>query len=225
VPRYPDLFFDAETPAGRFNPRPAVAIGTGEYPEGDAGLAERVARESVGDWLLEEQPELGRAEPHDGSSGRGAEGWVAVVQWLGEAIADNTVDIAVGYALAKTVGRLNEWRKGREAEGKFGGVEVSRGAAALLAAADVAQAFGEEGPLEVEAVEEPSSMAGHEVSELSYVGLEPWIVLLRNMQQQVRYIVVVLPDGTVGGRLQVPFLPFEAMFLQPSTFQEKPERQ
>jgi hypothetical protein len=35
----------------------------------------------------------------------------------------------------------------------------------------------------------------------------------------------VLPDGTVGGRLQVPFLPFEAMFLQPSTFQEKPERQ
>jgi hypothetical protein len=228
VPEYPDVMFemgfDPETPAGRFNPRPAVAISTGEYGEGDDALAEEVVRGSVGDWLLEDEPSLGRAEARSGSAGRGAEGWTAVVQWLGEAIANNVVDIAVGYALAKTLGRLRRRKDEREAEGQHLGIEVSRGAAAVLAAASVAEEFGERGPLEVEAVEEPSSIAGHEITELSYVGLEPWIVLLRNTKAEVRYVTVVLPDGAIGGNLRVPFLPFEAMFLRPSRFQDQPRR-
>jgi hypothetical protein len=67
---------------------------------------------------------------------------------------------------------------------------------------------------------EPSSIAGHDITETSYVGLEPWIVLIRNTERELRYVVVVMPDGTVSGRLQISMLPYEAMFLRPS---ESPE--
>lgn len=223
MPEYPkellSLGVDPNSFAGgRFTTDAAVAIATGEYGEGDDALAEKVIRDSVGTWLLEEEPGLGRAKAVGGSAGRGASGWVAVAHWLADAIANNVVDIAVGAALAKTLGRLREWRKQREAEGKHGAIEVSRGAAALVAAADVAEEFDEQGPLEVEAVEEPSSIAGRPVSELSYVGVEPWIVLLRNVEREVRYVVVVNPDGTIAGRLRLPFLDFEGMFRAESTF-------
>ena len=36
------------------------------------------------------------------------------------------------------------------------------------------------------------------------------------MKAEVRYVVVVMPDGAIGGQLRVPFLDFEAMFLHPS---------
>lgn len=42
-----------------------------------------------------------------------------------------------------------------------------------------------------------------------------WIVLLRNDGAEVRYLVVVLPSGTISGALRVPFLPFESLFLRP----------
>jgi hypothetical protein len=226
VPRYPDLFDsgDTEGPTSRFNPRLAIGISTGEFGDGEGGVtAEAVVRDAVGDWLLdEEQPELGRAEAFDGSAGRGASAWIPVVQWVGDLITNGIVDFAIVTALGDVLRRLRERKRTREAEGGFMAVEVSRGVAAGLAAADVAENFVEAGPLEVEAVEEPSSIAGHDVTELSYTGLEPWIVLLRNMDAEVRYIVVVLPDGTIAGRLQVPFLPFEAGYLRPSRFTDEP---
>jgi hypothetical protein len=225
MPEYPEELLNLGVEpdsfaGGRFTTDAAVAIATGEYGEGDDALAEKVIRESVGEWLLEDEPRLGRPQAVGGSAGRGAAGWAAVAHWLADAIANNVVDIAVGAALAKTLGRLREWRKQREGEGKHGGIEISRGAAALVAAADVASEFGERGPLEVEAVEEPSSVAGRPVSELSYVGVEPWIVFLRNVEQEVRYIVVVNPDGVVAGRLRLPFLEFEGMFRAESTFKD-----
>jgi hypothetical protein len=218
MPRYHDALHgvDPELGGSRFTTRPAIAIAVGEYPDG--GDAEEIVRSDVGDWILAEQPELGAAAAVDGSQGRGASAWIPVVQWLGEAIANNVVDISVGYALAKTVSRLKDWANTRNTEGKPGRFNVSRGAAAALAAADVAEQFGEEGPLEVEAVEEPSNIAGQPATEFSYVGLEPWIVLLRNMIEQVRYVIVVLPDGSIAGRLRVPFLEFEAGYLPLSEF-------
>lgn len=225
MPQYPDeiLSFGLDPNSfagGRFTTDAAIAIGTREYGEGDDALAENVIYDSVGAWLLEEGPALGRSEAVGGSAGRGAAGWVAVAHWLADVIANNVVDIAAGAALAKILGRLREWRKQRESEGKHGGIEISRGTAALIAAADVAEEFGEQGPLEVEAVEEPSSVAGRPVSELSYVGVEPWIVLLRNVEHEVRYLVVVNPDGVIAGRLRCPFLAFEAMFRAESGFRE-----
>src|SRR5256885_8694671 len=70
----------------------------------------------------------------------------------------------------------------------------------------------------------PICIAGYEVTELSYVGVEPWLVLLRNMEHEVRYAVVVFPDGSIGGRLRVPFLPFERGFVRPAMFQQGPGR-
>jgi hypothetical protein len=223
MPDYPKAmtdmdFLDPESGSGRFAARPAIAIGTGEHDETTS--ADKVIRDEVGEWILEEAPELGTAEPIGGSIGRGAEGWIAVVQWVGDALANNVFDIAVGYALARVMARLRKWKASREAEGKHGNFYVSRGAAAALAGAAVAEEFDEAGPLEVEAVEEPSSIAGWTVSELSYVGLEPWIVLLRNMNAEVRYVVVVLPDGSIAGQLRIPFLEFEAMFLRESRFEQ-----
>jgi hypothetical protein len=216
VPRYPEeirrLGIDPEYAGGRFNMLPAIALGTGEGGD-DHPRAEDVIREVVGEWILEEHPQLGRGEGRDGSMGRGAEGWVAVVQWIGE--ADGVVDLVVAAALAKVLHRLREWRSEREAKNEPASIEISRGTAALVAAAHTAEAFREKGSLLVEAVEEPSSIAGWEVMELSYVGLEPWIVLLRNDNEDVRYVVVVMPDGTISGALRVPFLPFESMFLRP----------
>jgi len=220
VPRRPEWLpsgVDLESPVGRFNVRPAVAVGTGEGGD-DHPRAEEVVREKVGDWLLEDQPELGRAEARDGSMGRGAEGWVVVVQWLGEAISDGVVDVVVAAAFLRVLQRLKEWRGQRGANNLHASIEVSRGGAALVAATHVGEEFVESGTLVVEAVEEPSSIAGHEPTELSYVGVEPWVVLLRNDQDGVRYVVVVAPDGTISGALRIPFLPFEDIFMRPGQF-------
>ena len=47
MPRYPnailDMGVDPLTPAGRFNPRPAVAISTGEYGDGEVETWQLVA--------------------------------------------------------------------------------------------------------------------------------------------------------------------------------------
>ena len=214
---------ELEDSSGRFNTRPAVAIPFSEavWNRGDSPSAEEMLHQGGLDWLLEEEGELGPAEPVDGSAGRGAAGWVAVVQWMGDAIAQGTVDLALAYGFARIVQRLRN-REVEQPEGR--GFEVSRGGAAVLAGAHVAEAFGEQGPLEIEAAEEPSTIAGYEITELSYVGVEPWIVLLRNREARVRYVVVVMPDGTVEGALQVPFLEFEEGFMQPSRFLGEPER-
>jgi hypothetical protein len=137
---------------------------------------------------------------------------------VGDAISNGVVDVTVGYALGRVLDRLRGWRKEREEQGAPGGFEVSRGAAAMLAGGHVGEEFGEKGPLEIEAVEEPSNIAGYEPTEISYVGVEPWIVLLRNREAKVRYVAVVLPDGTVAGALRIPFLPFEEGFLGPTRF-------
>jgi hypothetical protein len=93
---------------------------------------------------------------------------------------------------------------------------VSRGGAAYLAVAEVAERFGEKGPLEVEAVEEPSSIAGSEISELSYVGLEPWVVLLLNRKDHKRYFVVIQSrGGDVLGSIETEMDEYEEMFLPP----------
>src|SRR5688500_12011368 len=111
MPDFPEFFDLKKFVAGRFTTRPAIAIGTAEHEGGEHGkTADAVVREWVGEWVFEESPELGTPEAVDGSVGRGASGWFAVVEWLGNSIADNVVDVAVGYALAKTLGRLREWK-------------------------------------------------------------------------------------------------------------------
>lgn len=78
------------------------------------------------------------------------------------------------------------------------------------------------GPLKVEAVEEPSWIADQAITELSYGGVEPWVVFLRNPAAEIRYLVFVNPDGEIAGHLRLPFPPFEGMFSKPSSFASSP---
>jgi hypothetical protein len=219
MPRLPEHVLqagvDPEDPRGRFNPRPAVGLSTGEYGDGDAWMtAETLVREVVGDWLLDEDFGLGPGRAIDGSGGRGGEAWIPVVTWETPAVIGKVVGIEHGVAMGKIVERLAGWRVHREADGEPAGYELSRGAAGLVATGYVSHHHQDSGPLGVEAVEEPASVAGHEATEISYVGVEPWIVLLRNDDSEVRYVVVVSPQGYVAGDVKAPFLPFEGMFLR-----------
>jgi hypothetical protein len=211
LPELPEWDWDLDDPGSRFTRAPAIAIGMkeGDWPpaEWDHAAIDAI-RDKIGDWILEEQPELGRPEPVPGSRGRGAAGLAAVIEWVALNAAGGVIPVAAGMAFRQVVRRANEAVRGRRP-----GVEISRGGAAYVAVAEVAERFREEEGLEVEAVEEPSSIAGREVSELSYVGIEPWVVLLRNQKAKRRYVVVVAPDGENLGALQTPMGDFEEMFL------------
>jgi hypothetical protein len=211
---------DLDGPRGRFNRRLAVGVafaageGDDDHP---AAEAEAVLRKNVGDWLLEDLPGLGKGRAISGSAGRGAEGWMPVVEWTAKAIADNIIDLAIASAFMTIIARLR--RPGR---GKAGPPTIyfSRGAAAAAAADHVSRTYGDAGPLEVEAVQEPTAIGGRAPPEISYHGIEPWVVLLRNQEKAVRYIVVVAPDGNVMGALQVEMLEWERLYLPPGGFMD-----
>jgi hypothetical protein len=205
---------DPETPAGRFNRRVAVVVLAGEPDPTVYESREAVVQEQVGDWVLQEDGSLGQPRTVDGSIGRGAEGWAPVVEWGVNAIGEGIIDLIIAAGAAELVRRLR--RRGRDDADEQ--VEaplfyISRGTAAAVAADHVANTYDEAGPLEVEAVEEPSGIAGIPVSEVSYVGIEPWVVLLRNVEQERRYYVVVAPDGQIMGDIRTPFLEWEEAYL------------
>jgi hypothetical protein len=214
--------FDPENSGGRFNRRLAVAVLVPEYDWESYGSGPEATGRAVearaGAWLLEEEPHLGKPRAVDGSVGRGAEGWIPVVEWAADAVGQGIVDLTLMATAAAILKRLR--RRGKDASGdeaaKPVGFYISRGMAAAVAADDVANSFGDLGPLEVEAVEEPSGIMGVPVSETSYVGTEPWVVLLRNAEAERRYYVVVAPDGEIMGRIETPLLEWETMFLRPS---------
>jgi hypothetical protein len=209
--------FDPEHSAGRFNPHLAVAILAPEPDPSVYNSREDVVVQQAGDWVLGEDEALGKPRAVDGSIGRGAEGWAPVVEWGVNAIGQGIIDLVLAASAVRILRRLRRRSVDR------GGDEpsdpprfyISRGMAAAVAADHVASTLGDPGPLEVEGVEEPSSIAGAPAIETSYVGFEPWVVLLRNVQAERRYYVVVAPDGEVMGDITTPLLEFEAMFLRP----------
>jgi hypothetical protein len=87
-------------------------------------------------------------------------------------------------------------------------VVVSRGAAVLIAIDYLVKA---EQPVDLvlDAVEEPSAIAGRDSPESNYVDIEPWVVLLVDPERQVRYVVVVSPSGEVRGHMKTSMERFE----------------
>ena len=83
----------------------------------------------------------------------------------------------------------------------------------LLAVDEVVDRHGPSA-LSIEAVEEPSAIAGIPTHELNYVGVEPWIVFLIDFESKIRYIIAVRPNGEVRGCLEVPLEDFEDMYSQ-----------
>jgi hypothetical protein len=228
VPDYSDLIrflgedFDPEASAGRFNRRLAVAVLVPEYDWPPYGSHEdaigEAVRQRAGAWLLEEDQTLGRPKAVNGSIGRGAEGWIPIVEWGASAIGEGAIDLLIAAAAAEIIRRLRRRPEGqREEASKAPAFFISRGMAAAVAADAVAREFGSDGALEVEAVEEPSSIAGIPISEISYVGFEPWIVLLRHIGRRSRYVVVVEPAGGISGLIESPLSEWEVLFFHPGT--------
>jgi hypothetical protein len=216
VPELPEvgLDWDVDDPGSRFARTPAIALAVPEQEWGIEGEAleegaEQTFRNHLGDWALEEQDVLGQPEAVPGSAGRGAAGLAAVLEFVGMHAAGGAISAAAGIAFKRFVERAHEAVRG----GDHPGVQVSRGGAAYLAVAEVAGGYGEQDVLEVEAVEEPSYIAGQPVSELSYVSIEPWLVLLRNREKLRRYVVVVSPGGEVLGSMVTAMGEWEDMFL------------
>jgi hypothetical protein len=207
---------DVEGSFGRFNPKLAVAIPMRVPGPEPYGTAERAVLEGVGEWILEGDTALGKARTVDGSTGRGAEGWAPVVEWTANAIGQGIIGLALAGAAAEVLRRLRRREPPTDRNFQPVNLYISRGMAAAVAADTVGSSFDERGPLVIEAVEEPSSIAGVAVFDLGYVGAEPWVVLLRNEESERRYYVIVAPDGEIMGAIQTSLLEFERMFLRPA---------
>jgi hypothetical protein len=205
--------------SNRFNRQVAVAFPDVTPPgmESPADPGDILMRE-VGDWLLADDPELGHPHASRGGAGRGASGWVPVVEWAARAVAGGVVSRMAMLAFAKVYRRILQSGQGGRA------VYLSRGAAALVAADHVTRRYYDSGPLEVEAIEEPSSIAGWGETETSYHGLEPWVVLFVNRERGCRYVVLMRPNGEIMGDIAADFLEYEGVYLRPSRFWGEPTR-
>lgn len=222
MPTVPDGFdWDLDMPGSRFTERPAFALSVpeAEWTEHNAKVEGSSAlSRDIGDWVLEEQEELGQGEVVGSTIGRGASGVAAALEFVGQYALGGVISVSAGLAWKRFLEKVRRSRQDHERPR----ILVSRGAAAYLAAAEVAERFGGEGELVVEAVEEPSSIAGHDVSELSYTGIEPWIVLLRRDKALRRYVVVVAPDGEIDGAIETPMREWEPGYLQPPPKRDRP---
>lgn len=146
----------------------------------------------------------------DGVQGRGAANWIPVIEWLGDKAGGGLVGLAVGKAALAGIERIRtKIQQVRSGEHR---VMVSRGLAARLAADHVFSTTDEAAVLQVEFAEEPSLLAGRPVTEVSYTGIEPWIISLVDEARTIRYLLTVGPEGDVQGYLATPMGKFEGMF-------------
>jgi len=177
--------------------RPALALRFGghwrEESETRSGVAEDAIASDLGEEWLASDAALGAVTVVDGVRGRGAAGWIPVLEWLGLQVAG----LGVAEALRTGIRRVRD--KINEAKAKDHRVLVSRGLAALLAMEHVFETTNETEVLNVEFAQEPSVLGGRPPSETSYTGLEPWIVSLVNGSRRMRYVLVVSPEGEIQG--------------------------
>jgi hypothetical protein len=198
----------------------AAAIGLGpewmEKSEGKKNFARTAIAEEMGEVWLESDSDLKKPKVLDGSRGRGAAGWIPVLEWLGEHAVDGFIGFAASEAARVSIRRIRE--RLREAKDSGHPPMVSRGLAAALAMEHVFENTDEIHVLHVEFAQEPSVLGGRLPSETSYTGLEPWIVSLVNGSRRIRYVLVVAPDGDINGCITSPAGEFDSMFgLLPPT--------
>ena len=207
--------WDPNQPGSRFTTRVALAILS--RPEGaprhttdsDVGPTREVMTDALGGSLV--VGELGAGRAVDSSYGRGAAGWIPVVEWAAEALITGVIGNAAWDALKKTASEVRELTE-RLRERRVGFL-VSRGTAALLAIGHVLRSGDESDVLDIEAVEEPSALSGEQAHELNYVGIEPWLVSLLNADRSARYLIAVSPDGAILGTLKLPLGELERAYL------------
>jgi hypothetical protein len=204
---------DPEAAGSRFTSRVAVAVltrrgGETRFDErGDAGDAQAVVDDVTDPGADGPTDALGERTIIEGSYGRGASSWTPVIEWAAAIVVGGILQGAAWDSVKLAAKQLTSALRGLRDRGvEFA---ISRGAAAHVAVGHVMETTGDVGVLVVEAVEEPSSLAGRPVTELSYVGSEPWLVSLRNERGTGRYIVAVTPSGEVLDSMSVPISDME----------------
>jgi hypothetical protein len=207
---------DPARPQSRYTPLAAVAFAPDEElairlnADEDVEDAPRLAATRLfGETVLEEDDVLGRAEALPGSTGRGAEAWAILLLWSASGIVGGAA-----WDLTKAAARrLRERLDDARARSGKSFVAVSAGTARLLAIAHVLAAYPDEGgPLDTEVIEDTVTIRGRMPPDINYVGYEPWILLLVNAACTFRYLVIVMPDGSVPGAIRAPLTPAERHF-------------
>jgi hypothetical protein len=176
----------------------AIQIG-GEWREESerrSGVAREAVAAELGSEWLDPDPDLGDVRVLDGVRGRGAAGWIPVLEWLGVHSVGGLVGLTAGQAAKEAIRRLRDKITRDRSDHR---VLVSRGFAAFLAMEHVFEVTDETEILNIELVQEPSVLGGRPPSETSYTGLEPWIVSLVNGSRTTRYVLVVSPEGDIQG--------------------------
>lgn len=219
-PESTGLQFDLDAPGSRFTMSLAFAVGFGhewsEHAEGKTDYARTAIATELGKSWLGPDPDLGKVNVLDGVQGRGAAGWIPVLEWLGLHAAGGLVGLGASQAARAGIRRLRE--RLRQAKAAQHRPLVSRGLAAALAMEHVFEETDETQVLHVEFAHEPSVLGGRPPTEPSYTGLEPWIVCLVNGSRRMRYALVVSAEGDVEGSIAVAAGEFEPMFgLLPPT--------
>ena len=201
--------------------RPAIAVQVDHkwadrFEMGEKGMAPAAVEAEFGrDWP-DVGDDLGKATVFDGSYGRGAAGWIPVLEWTFDMATKGlawTVVLELGKRFRDAIAAARQG-SGSSAGSDFR-VFVSRGLAVILASAHVYEQTEEKEELQLEVVQEPTILSGNEPSEISYTGLEPWIVVLVNKSLSKRYVLAVGPAGEIHGEFSIPFGEFEAMFYRP----------
>lgn len=216
-----DSSFDLDAPGSRFRMQLGMAVQLGpewmEPPDrAPKGFARNAIRAELGDSWLEADPDVGEVTILDGSQGRGAAGWIPVLEWIGLNAAGGLIGITVEEAARAALRRIRDKIEQARTEGHR--VFVSRGLAAAIAMDHVFATTDETEVLHVEVAQEPSVMGGRQPTETSYTGLEPWIISLVNGSRQTRYVLVVSPEGDVAGCITAKAGEFDWMFgLLPPT--------
>ena len=216
-----DWMRDPDAPESRFTRLPAIAIIPDEETEAAAHQMrdradprrEAVSR-TVGDWILDGDADLGIPETADASSGRGAELWAIALLWLALRIVEGAVQ-EISWEATKRIARKLKETVDRVRRSQAS-VHVSAGTARLIAIdAVLARYPDEEGPLDTQAVEEPSSMSGKSPCDLTYGPYEPWIVVLVDSARTNRYVVVVEPNGEVAAANRIALSSYESFVGAP----------
>lgn len=212
MPNLPFEGMNPDEPGSRFTWRIAVMVSNavdGGAPSSDTEI-ENGIRSVVGGEVLDEDEDLGKPQIVRGGFGRGAEGFAAVLEWLGSAAGAAVVGGMSWAAFNKVVEGVRRLMSRIGEQG--GAIVVSRGLAVALAA-DAVLAKHPGARLSIEAADEPSAFAGYQTPELNYVAIEPWLVTMVDFDAKLRHVVVVRPNGTIAGMLEVPLEEYEPLYL------------
>jgi len=200
----------------RFSKRPGIAVQTGERGEdpsgfdGDTGDARARIVSALGG---EPGPLDGLGKPSIGNAsyGRGAAGWIAVVEWGSGALASGVVGNAAYDSLksaARAFARVVRTTRERDAR-----VLVNGTGAALIAAADLVEVVPDS-DFYVEATQEFAAVAGHSPTEPNPVGVEPWLVVIVDLTCERRWIYVITVTGEIATKTSVAISELELLYMR-----------